>query len=77
MNETMIDTRSRRMLELLAQGAGSKLIAKELGYQEGTMRVYLHNLYRKIGVGNKTEAVIWYLRRTGACRSPRRAHTAR
>ena len=65
MAETMIDTRSRRMLELLAQGAGSKLIAKELGYQEGTMRVYLHNLYRKIGVGNKTEAVIWYLKRTG------------
>jgi len=65
MTETMIDTRSRRMLELLAQGAGSKHIARELGYQEGTMRVYLHNLYRKIGVGNKTEAVIWYLRRTG------------
>ena len=65
MTEMMIDTRSRRMLELLAQGAGSKLIAKELGYQEGTMRVYLHNLYRKIGVGNKTEAVIWYLKRTG------------
>lgn len=65
MNDMMMDTRSRRMLELLAQGAGSKLIAKELGYQEGTMRVYLHNLYRKLGVGNKTEAVIWYLKRTG------------
>jgi DNA-binding CsgD family transcriptional regulator len=65
MNEMMMDTRSRRMLELLAQGAGSKLIAKELGYQEGTMRVYLHNLYRKIGVANKTEAVVWYLRRVG------------
>jgi DNA-binding CsgD family transcriptional regulator len=70
MNEMMMDTRSRRMLELLAQGAGSKLIAKELGYQEGTMRVYLHNLYRKIGVGNKTEAVIWYLRRTGMAGMP-------
>lgn len=70
MNEMMIDTRSRRMLELLAQGAGSKLIAKELGYQEGTMRVYLHNLYRKLGVGNKTEAVIWYLKRTGLAGLP-------
>jgi DNA-binding CsgD family transcriptional regulator len=63
--EFVIDTRSQRMLELLAQGAGSKLIAKELGYQDGTMRVYLHNLYRKIGVANKTEAVIWYLKRGG------------
>src|SRR5215208_5197099 len=62
MKDVSIDTRSQRMLELLAQGAGSKLIAKELGYQDGTMRVYLHNLYRKLGVANKTEAVIWYLR---------------
>ena len=65
MKEVTLDTRSQRMLELLAQGAGSKLIAKELGYQDGTMRVYLHNLYRKIGVANKTEAVIWYLKRGG------------
>jgi hypothetical protein len=36
-----------------------------MGYQEGTMRVYLHNLYRKLGVANKTEAVVWYLQRTG------------
>jgi hypothetical protein len=56
------------MLELLAQGAGSKLIAKELGYQDGTMRVYLHNLYRKLGVANKTEAVIWYMRNAEAPR---------
>lgn len=65
MKEVTLDTRSQRMLELLAQGAGSKLIAKELGYQDGTMRVYLHNLYRKIGVANKTEAVIWFLKRGG------------
>ena len=70
MKDIVVDTRSQRMLELLAQGAGSKHIAKELGYQDGTMRVYLHNLYRKIGVANKTEAVIWYLKRGG---SPDRA----
>ena len=70
MKDFVIDTRSQRMLELLAQGAGSKLIAKELGYQDGTMRVYLHNLYRKIGVANKTEAVIWYLRRGGVAGAP-------
>jgi DNA-binding CsgD family transcriptional regulator len=65
MKDITLDTRSQRMLELLAQGSGSKLIAKELGYQDGTMRVYLHNLYRKIGVANKTEAVIWFLKRGG------------
>lgn len=59
----MIDEKSRRMLELLAQGASNRLVARKMGYREGTMRVYLHNLYRRLGVSNKTEAVIWYLSR--------------
>lgn len=61
---TKMDVRSERMLELLAEGASARVIAKKLGYSEGTMRVYLHNLYRLIGVRNKTEAVIWHLHRT-------------
>jgi DNA-binding CsgD family transcriptional regulator len=67
MNNTtqkIMDPRSERMLELLAEGASARVIAKKLGYSEGTMRVYLHNLYRAIGVRNKTEAVIWQLGRT-------------
>ena len=52
------------LLELLAEGASARVIAKKLGYSEGTMRVYLHNLYRAIGVRNKTEAVIWHLHRS-------------
>lgn len=65
MNKTTaMDPRSERMLELLAEGASARVIAKKLGYSEGTMRVYLHNLYRAIGVRNKTEAVIWQLHRT-------------
>jgi DNA-binding CsgD family transcriptional regulator len=63
MKETMIDAKNQRMLELLAQGATSRIMARQMGYQEGTMRVYLHNLYRRIGVANKTEAVVWYLNR--------------
>ena len=63
MKELGIDAKNQRMLELLAQGSTSRVIAKQMGYQEGTMRVYLHNLYRRIGVANKTEAVVWYLNR--------------
>lgn len=51
------------MLELLARGSSNRDVARNMGYQEGTMRVYLHHLYRKLGVANKTEAVIWYLKR--------------
>ena len=56
-----VDAKHQRMLELLALGASNRAIAEKMGYQEGTMRVYLHNLYKKIGVANKTEAVVWYL----------------
>ncbi|HET9651278.1 MAG TPA: helix-turn-helix transcriptional regulator [Usitatibacter sp.] len=64
MNDmAMMDPRSERMLELLSEGASARVIAKKLGYSEGTMRVYLHNLYRAIGVRNKTEAVIWHMNR--------------
>jgi len=64
MKAAALDTRSQRMLELLAEGASARVVARKLGYSEGTTRVYLHNLYKTIGVGNKTEAVIWYLNRT-------------
>ena len=63
MKDAVIDAKNQRMLELLAEGSTSRVIAKQMGYQEGTMRVYLHNLYRRIGVANKTEAVVWYLNR--------------
>ncbi len=49
-----------RILELLARGLSNGEIAEQLGYQAGTMRVYLHTIYSKIGVRSKTAAVLWY-----------------
>jgi DNA-binding CsgD family transcriptional regulator len=63
MKGSAIDARDERMLELLATGASNRDVAEQLGYQEGTIRVYLSNLYKKIGVSNKTEAVVWLLSR--------------
>ena len=70
MKDSCMDAKSERMLELLAQGSPSRVIARQMGYQEGTMRVYLHKLYKRIGVANKTEAVIWYLNRGRAAQRP-------
>jgi len=60
--------RDRRLLELLAQGLPNKAIAKKMGYKHGTTRVYLHQLYRTIGVAGKTAAVVWYIDHLGAAR---------
>lgn len=72
MKDSTMDAKSQQMLELLAQGASSRIIAKKMGYREGTMRVYLHNLYKRIGVKGKTQAVIWYLGRARPNTAPDR-----
>ena len=46
MKVLSLDAKHQRMLELLALGASNRAIAEKMGYQEGTMRVYLHNLYK-------------------------------
>jgi len=70
MRGAPLSERDLRMLELLGKGDSSKAIAKKLGYRPGTTRVYLHDLYRKIGVPNKTSAVIWYFDRIKAKNAP-------
>lgn len=51
------------MLALLAQGASTRAVAGKMSHSEGTVRVYLHRLYRAIGVRNRTEAILWHLER--------------
>lgn len=69
-----IGPQERQMLEMLARGASTREIAHALGYKEGTIRVYLHDLYKKVGVSNKTSAVIWYMEQARA--SARRSQAA-
>jgi DNA-binding CsgD family transcriptional regulator len=68
MKNPILEPKHRQMLELLADGASTRTIAKKMGYSDGTVRVYLHNLYKKLGVKNRTEALLWQLerRRTNA-----------
>lgn len=65
-----LELKEREMLELVAQGANTRGIAKKMGYTEGTVRVYLHNLYRKLGVKNRTEALLWQLEHARAMEHP-------
>jgi DNA-binding CsgD family transcriptional regulator len=63
MKNIVVDAKGQQLLELLAEGASTLVLARKLGYSPGTVRVYLHNLYRVIGVRNRTEAVLWHLNR--------------
>ena len=46
------------VLRLLAQGKPNKLIARELGVTEGTVKVHLLAVFRALDVRNRTSAVL-------------------
>lgn len=52
----------RTLLELLVAGHLDREIAKVIGYEPGTVRVYMHQLYRKMGVSTRTQAAVKALR---------------
>ncbi|CAA9369612.1 MAG: hypothetical protein AVDCRST_MAG93-8303, partial [uncultured Chloroflexia bacterium] len=49
--------RERSVLRLMAMGSSHKQIAKEIGLSPNTVRWYMKNLYSKLQVNNRTEAV--------------------
>lgn len=59
----VVGSKEQQLLELLAQGGSTRALARKMGHSEGTVRVYLHRLYRTLGVRNRTEAVLWHLHR--------------
>ena len=46
--------RERQISELVAQGMRNREIAERLSMSEGTVKVYLHGIYQKVGVENRT-----------------------
>ena len=46
--------RERQIAELVAQGMRNREIADRLAMSEGTVKVYLHGIYQKVGVENRT-----------------------
>jgi two-component system nitrate/nitrite response regulator NarP len=51
---TKLAPRERQIAELVAQGLRNREIAERLAMSEGTVKVYLHGIYQKVGVENRT-----------------------
>ena len=51
--------RERQVLAQVAQGLANKQIARSLGISERTVKVHLGNVFRQIGVGDRTSAALW------------------
>ena len=50
--------RERELIELVRQGLRNRDIAAELGVTEGTVKVYLHAIFDKLHVDNRTELAL-------------------
>lgn len=57
-----ISDRERELLRLLASGLSNGEIAQQLFLSEGTVRNYASELFKKLGVSDRTQAVVIALR---------------
>lgn len=52
-----LSRRERTVLELLVGGQTNKEIARSIDLQEATIKIHVKNIYRKLGVANRAQAV--------------------
>ena len=54
-----LSDREREVLGLVAQGLANKQIGHRLGISERTVKVHLGNVFRRLGVTDRTSAALW------------------
>jgi two-component system nitrate/nitrite response regulator NarP len=57
--------RERAIAGLVAHGLRNREVADDLGMTEGTIKVYLHRIYGKLEVSNRTELALFVRRAAG------------
>jgi two-component system, NarL family, nitrate/nitrite response regulator NarL len=55
---TSLAPREAEIVEHVGRGLRNREIAQAIGMTEGTVKVYLHTIYQKLGVENRTELAI-------------------
>jgi DNA-binding NarL/FixJ family response regulator len=54
-----LSAREREVLAMVGEGLPNKLIAQRLAISEKTVKAHLTNVYRQIGVSDRTQAALW------------------
>jgi len=55
----LLSEREKQVLRLAAAGLANKQIARRLGISESTVKVHIGNIFRRIGVRDRTSAALW------------------
>jgi DNA-binding NarL/FixJ family response regulator len=61
-NEPHLSLREHEILQILADGKGNQEIGDLLGISERTVRFHLRNIYDKLGLQRRGEAIAWAVR---------------
>lgn len=59
VHEAGLTEQERRIVELIAAGHSNKVIGRELGIAEGTVKVHVKHLLRKLDLRSRVEAAVW------------------
>ncbi len=59
IDSVKLTEREREILALIAAGCSNKLIARKLKITEGTVKVHVKHLLRKLDLASRVEAAVW------------------
>jgi DNA-binding NarL/FixJ family response regulator len=60
-----LTTREAEVMRLVTSGLSNKQVARQLALSEGTVKIHLHNVYRKLNLGSRTALTAYALGRVG------------
>lgn len=70
---SMLAARELEVAAAVAEGKRNREVADELGMTEGTVKVFLHIIYAKLGIGNRTELALMMSRHSKPVDANKRA----
>jgi two-component system nitrate/nitrite response regulator NarL len=59
VDEAGLTEQERRILEHVAAGLSNKIIGRELDITEGTVKVHIKHILKKLGLRSRVEAAVW------------------
>lgn len=59
VDEAGLTEQERKIIERIAAGKSNKLIARELNITEGTVKVHVKHLLKKLNLKSRVEAAVW------------------
>lgn len=60
-----LTSREHEILKLIAKGMSNKLIARELDISDGTVKVHVKHVLKKLGLNSRVEAAVWMMNQKG------------